>query len=234
MTKGTNTTTTLTVRAIGYRRVSTDKQVQSGAGLDDQQQRITQLCAAKGWELLDVHTDEGVSGGKGADSRPALRVALAKLANGEADVLVVPKLDRLARSVGMLSGLLDRAQREGWQLVVTDADIDTTSPGGRLVANVLGSVAEWEREIIAERTRNGMAAKKRAGVRMGRPIQLSDDARQRVAELHADGLSLRAIAAQLTDEGTPTATGGAWHASTVRRVLASLALDAEMATMVSA
>lgn len=231
MTKAKNTptptTTTLVVRAVGYRRVSTDKQVQSGAGLDDQGQRIAQLCEAKGWELLDVMTDEGVSGGKAADSRPALRMALAKLAAGEADVLVVPKLDRLARSVGMLAGVLDRAAREGWQVVCTDADIDTTTPAGRLVANVMGSVAEWERAIIAERTRDGMAAKKRAGVRMGRPVQLSAEARQRVAELHASGLSLRAVAAQLATEGVPTATGGQWYASTVRRVLGTIALDAE-------
>ena len=226
MAKNT-TTTTLTVRAIGYRRVSTDEQAQSGAGLDAQSAKIHQLCQARGWELLDIHTDAGVSGGRAVADRPSLQVALAVLAAGDADVLVVPKLDRLARSVTMLAGLMDLAEAQGWQLVVSDADVDTTTAGGRLVANVLGSVAEWERGIIRERTRDALQARKAAGVRLGRPVVLPQGARERVAELHEQGLSLRGVAAQLTAEGVPTATGGQWHASTVRKVLGSLELDAQ-------
>lgn len=226
MAKNT-TSTTITIRAIGYRRVSTDQQVQSGAGLDAQAAKIHQLCEARGWELLDTYTDEGVSGGSAALKRPSLSVALAVMAAGQADVLVVPKLDRLARSVTMLAGLMDLAQAQGWQLVITDADVDTTTAGGRLVANVLGSVAEWERTIIRERTRDALQARKAAGVRLGRPVQLPQGTRQRVAELHAQGLSLRAVAAALTAEGVPTATGAQWHASTVRKVLGSLELDAQ-------
>lgn len=226
MAKNT-TTTTLTVRAIGYRRVSTDEQVQSGAGLDAQAAKIHQLCEARGWELLDTFTDEGISGGSAALKRPSLSVALAVMAAGEADVLVVPKLDRLARSVTMLAGLMDLADAQGWQLVITDADVDTTTAGGRLVANVLGSVAEWERAIIRERTRDALQARKAAGARLGRPVVLPQQVRERVAELRSQGLSLRGVAAQLTTEGVPTATGGDWHASTVRKVLGSLELDAQ-------
>lgn len=225
MTKRTSTTT-LTVRAIGYRRVSTDEQVQSGAGLDAQAAKISQLCEARGWELLDTFTDEGISGGTAAAKRPSLTLALAAMAAGEADVLVVPKLDRLARSVTMLAGLMDLADQQGWQLVISDADVDTTTAGGRLVANVLGSVAEWERAIIRERTRDALQARKAAGVRLGRPVQLPQQVRERIAQLHAEGLSLRGIAGQLTAEGVPTATGAQWHASTVRKVLGSLQLDA--------
>ena len=226
MAKNT-TSTTITIRAIGYRRVSTDEQVRSGAGLDAQAANIQQLCASRGWELLDTYTDEGVSGGTPAAKRPSLSVALAVLASGQADVLVVPKFDRLARSVTMLAGLMDLAEAQGWQLVISDADVDTTTAGGRLVANVLGSVAEWERGIIRERTRDALQARKAAGVRLGRPVQLPQGTRQRVAELHAQGLSLRAVAAALTAEGVPTATGAQWHASTVRKVLGSLELDAQ-------
>jgi DNA invertase Pin-like site-specific DNA recombinase len=221
------TTTTLTVRAIGYRRVSTDEQTRSGAGLDAQAAKIDQLCEARGWELLNTYTDEGVSGGTAAAKRPSLSVALGVLAAGDADVLVVPKFDRLARSVTMLAGLMDLAQAQGWQLVVSDTDVDTTTASGRMMANIMGSVAEWERDIIRERTRDALQARKAAGVRLGRPVQLSQQVRDRVAELHAQGLSLRGVAAQLTADGVPTATGAQWHASTVRKVLGSLELDAQ-------
>ncbi|WP_373071109.1 recombinase family protein [Gemmatimonas sp.] len=214
-------------RVIAYRRVSTDEQSASGAGLDAQAARIAALVGAKGWTLTSTLTDEAVSGGVAPDARPALSEALSTLDAGHADVLIVAKLDRLTRSVSALGPLLDRAERHGWRLVILDADVDTTTAGGRLVANVLGSVAEWERAIIRERTRDALAARKAAGMRLGRPVEMPAEVRARVAHLAGSGLSLRAVAAQLTPEGVPTTRGGAWHASTVRAVVRSLALDAE-------
>ncbi len=135
-------------------------------------------------------------------------------------------LRRAHRSVSWHpAALLDRADRARWSLVILDADVDTTTAGGRLVANVLGSVSEWERMVIGERTKAALAQRKAEGVRLGRPVELPDETRQLVKALSDDGLSLRAIAARLTEQGIQTAKGGKWHASTVKAVLSSLELD---------
>ena len=146
--------------------------------------------------------------------------------------VTVPLTVGRSRSVAALDQFIERANRADWSLVILDTDVDTTTAGGRLVANVLGPVAQWEREIIAERTSAALQARKAAGMRLGRPIELEDETRQRIAVLRSEGLSLRAIATQLTDEGRTTARGKTWHASTVRRVIDSLDLDAEHAAIV--
>lgn len=224
MTK-TKTNPTKTTRAVGYVRVSTDDQAASGLGLEAQTETIKRAAEARGWELVDVYVDAGVSGKVRPADRPALGSALAELEAGAADVLVVAKLDRLARSVVGLSELLDLSQRAAWGLVLLDTDVDTSTAGGRMVANVMGVVAQWEREVISERTSAAMAAAKARGQRLGRPVELAHDTRQRVARWHRAGHSLRTIATKLTDAGVPTATGGRWHASTVAGVLRSLDHD---------
>jgi DNA invertase Pin-like site-specific DNA recombinase len=216
-----------------YRRVSTEEQAQSGAGLDAQAACIAATVEGRSWNLVETFTDEGVSGGTEPARRPALSEALDVLDAGKADVLIVAKLDRLSRSVATVAHLLDRAERRGWRVIILDADVDTTSASGRLVANVLGSVAEWERAIIRERTKDALAARKAAGMRLGRPVELPEEVRARIATERASGASLRAIAAGLTADGIPTARAGAWHASTVRAVLASLDLDGHAAEAVT-
>lgn len=214
-------------RAVAYLRVSTDEQADSGAGLDAQRATIAAAAADRGWELVGEYVDAGVSGGIAPERRPAMADALAVLDAGGADVLAVAKSDRLARSVVGLVGMLDRSERAPWSLVALDSDVDTSTASGRMVASMIGCVAEWERRVISERTAAALATKKAAGVRLGRPVVLPDETRQLVASLRHHGMSLREIAATLTDEGIPTATGGRWHASTVRTVLRSLDLDAE-------
>lgn len=112
--------------------------------------------------------------------------------------------------------------------------MDTTTPTGELVANITSSVAQWERRIIGQRTSEAMQAMKRRGVRLGRPVELGDDVRRRIAVDHDAGISLRAIAQALNTESVPTARGGRWHASTIRRVLDSLDLDAETTAALNA
>ena len=219
--------TSSTLRAVAYLRVSTGEQADSGAGLEAQLATVRQAAAARGWELVAVHTDAGVSGSVPAESRPALSAALAQLDSGQADLLVTAKSDRLARSVVGLTGLLDRAEQAAWSLVILDSDVDTTTASGRLVASMLGCIAEWERRVIAERTRAALAARKAAGVRLGRPVTLAAETRQRVAALREAGLTLQAIVDKLTAERVPTARGGAWYPSTVAGVLRSLDRDAE-------
>jgi len=213
-------------RVLGYLRVSTDEQVGSGLGIAAQRAAIAAEADRRGWDVQWV-TDAGASG---KDlNRPGIRDALAHLENGGPKVLVAAKLDRLSRSVVDFAGLLDRAHRQGWALVVLDVGLDTTTPMGRFVAITMANVAELERQMIGERTRVALAAKKAQGTRLGRPRTLPDATLDRVVAMRRKGKSYRTIAAELNSDGIPTAQGGRWVHTTVARALRSAALDAEAA-----
>lgn len=217
------------MRAITYARVSTEDQTDAGNGLDAQADAMTAATTFRGWTVVAALVDEGCSAGN--MRRPALIEALDRLDRGEADALVVAKLDRLSRSVLDFSGIAERAKRHGWAVVALDVDVDTTTPTGELVASIMASVAQWERRIIGARTSDALQAKKARGCRLGGPVRLSHDLRHSIAEDHAAGVSLSAIARNLNADDVPTARGGArWYASTVRAVIQSVALDAEAVT----
>lgn len=168
---------------------------------------------------LEVVTDAGLSG-KSVEGRPALTDALARLDAGDAEVLVAAKLDRVSRSVADFARMLERASARGWHLVLLDLGVDTSTPAGEFVANTIANSAQYERRLIGQRTREGLAAKRAQGVRLGRPSSLPADVVARIVREHQGGVSLRALATTLTDEGVPTAQGGArWYPSTVRAVL---------------
>ncbi len=215
------------MRAITYARVSTGKQAESGLSLDDQAERMGREISRRGWELVEAHTDAGRSGRTGK-SRPALEAALEALAAGEADALVVAKLDRLARSTIALSRIMQTSQEQGWALVILDPDLDTSTAAGRLTATVLGAVAEYESELIADRARMTHRRRKAAGHRAGQAPILSDELRHRIADTRTGGASFARIADELNAEGIPTAKGGRWHASTVRHVCMSVEREAEL------
>jgi len=223
MTKATSTPTT--TRAIGYIRVSTDDQAASGLGLDAQRETITRAAAARGWDLVDVIVDAGVSGKVDPTKRPGFGAAVTMLDAGDADVLVVAKLDRLSRSIVGLSGLLDYSRAADWGLLLLDCDVDTSTAAGRMVAQVMGVMAQWEREVISERTTAAMGAAKARGQRLGRRVELDHDTRQLIVSMRSQGRSLQAIADTLTAQGTPTARGGKWYPSTIAGVLHSCDLD---------
>ncbi len=214
------------MRAITYRRVSTDEQAESGAGLAAQTATLEAAATARGWDVVADLADEGASGGTLA-RRPALAEALEILETGGADVLVVAKLDRLSRSVLDFAQLSEVARRQGWAIVALDVDVDTTTPTGEMVANITSSVAQWERRIIGARTRDALAARKAAGVRLGRPVTLPTEVRERIRSERADGRTLQAIADGLSADGIPTARGGTWRPSAIRAVLTSLEADAQ-------
>lgn len=208
------------LRVVFYLRVSTVEQVDSGAGLEAQEAALRTAATHKGWEVVAVLTDAGVSG-KSLTGRPALAEALELVESGRGDVLAVAKLDRLSRSLLDFAGLMARAQAAGWALVALDVDVDTTTPSGRLVANLMASVAEWERETIGARTRDALAAKRAQGVRLGRPRVLPLDVLERIVAERASGRTLRSIADGLTTDGVPTAQGGVWRPGTVAAALSS-------------
>ncbi len=202
--------------ALGYVRVSTLDQAEHGASLAAQRAALTEEAARRGWDL-EIVADEGMSGKN--LNRPGMLAALDRLDAGLADMLLATRLDRISRSVADFAGLLDRSTRRGWDLVLLDPALDTTTPAGRFTANVLASAAQYERELIASRTREGMAQRKAEGATFGRPRLMPDDVVARILNERAGGLSLAKIADGLNADGVPTAHGGsAWHASTVKRV----------------
>jgi len=211
------TTTDTPVRALGYLRVSTGEQVESGAGLDAQHAALEANAARRGW-TLELITDAGLSAKD--MRRPALTDALARLDRGEADVLMAAKLDRVSRSVPDFSRLLERANVRGWRLVLLDLGVDTSTPAGEFVANTIANSAQYERRLIGQRTREGLAAKRAQGVRLGRPSVLPREIVARIVAEHQAGTSLRKIGEGLESAGVRTARGGTtWYASTVRKVL---------------
>jgi DNA invertase Pin-like site-specific DNA recombinase len=206
------------MRVIGYVRVSTDEQMSSGAGLEAQRHAIIVECRRRGWQLVEVLEDAGYSAKD--MRRPGVQEALRVLKAGEASALVVAKLDRLSRSMLDFTALMAKAQKQSWALVALDCAVDTSTPAGEAMANMLATFAQFERRLIAQRTREALAVKKVAGVRLGRPPTLPVSVVRRIQRQRASGDSLRAIADSLNRDNVGTAQGGArWYAATVRQVL---------------
>lgn len=209
-------------RFVGYARVSTTKQGESGLGLEAQYEAIRSLTSRTGGALLDTLVE--VETGKGADAlkrRPQLRRALER-AKREKATLVIAKLDRLSRSLAFISALIE----SGVDFVAADNPHAT-----KLTIHILAAVAEHERDMIAQRTRDALAAAKARGVALGatgkdraRENQASAlaalaPAGARLLALRAEGLSIRQISAQLNVEGVPSPGAGRWHPSSVGRAL---------------
>lgn len=210
---------------IAYTRVSTQDQANSGLGLEAQRATIDAETTRRGWTEV-VHLTDHARSGKNLD-RPGIAQALEMLRTGQAGTLVVAKLDRLSRSLADFCQLMDTAKRQGWQLIVLDLAVDTSTASGRLMADVMASFAAYERALASQRTRDALQAKKAQGHRLGRPTVLDKAVMRRVGKMREAGMSTVAIARTLNDEGVPTARGGvAWCPATVSAVLRSAALDA--------
>jgi site-specific DNA recombinase len=221
------------MRAVGYVRVSTESQATDGVSLDAQQARIAAWCVANDAELAGVHIDAGISGGR-ADNRPGLQEALADVCQA-GGVLVVYSLSRLARSVLDTITITNRLNQAGADLVSLSEKIDTTSAAGKMIFRVMAVMAEFERDLISERTRGAMAYKRDKGERIGtiplgfalaedgRTLHPDDDEQRAIGtirNLSSSGLGLRAIARELDRLEVPTKTGRAgWTHSAVAKVL---------------
>lgn len=221
-------------RALGYLRVSTQEQATRGAGLEAQERAIRAWCAAHGARLLRIERDES-SGTNGLDTRAGLRRALLALTKDEADVLVVARLDRLARDLVLQETILQRVERQGKRVVsVQEGETAGDDPTRRFIRQVLGAVAELERAIMRARADAGKAAKRAQGLRTdgippygyrlvaGRlvPIPEQQAVIERMQALRAEGKSLRQIARVLEDAGIPSPTGRErWYAQTLKGIL---------------
>ena len=223
--------------AIGYVRVSTAEQAVSGLGLADQKDRIRAYCEMKGLELARIVSDNGCSGGKPLASRPGGGKLLAALRRKEANAVVILKLDRGFRNAADCLVTVEAWERKGITLHIVDLGgnaIDTASAAGKFMLTVLAAAAEMERNLIRERTRAALNVKRRRGERIslhapfGHRLvgdgMLQEDpeeqrALQRVLELHAEGTSLRRIAADLAGRGMYGRNGQRLSAKTVRAII---------------
>ena len=172
-----------------YARVSTAEQ-SSAMQLGE----LRLYCLRCGWELAEEYVDQGFSGSKA--SRPALNRLLADAKRRKFDCVLVYRYDRFARSLRQLVNALAEFDALGIAFVSLHEGVDTTTPNGRLVFGIFASIAEFERELIRDRVRSGLAAAKSRGVRLGAP-RCAVTAQQ-VNRLVATGLTQRAIAAQLS------------------------------------
>ena len=223
------------MKVVIYVRVSTDEQASSGLSLQAQSEKLTAYANLYDLEVVEVIEDAGVSAK--TLNRPGLLRALQLLRSGAADGLLICKLDRLTRSVSDWQTLIDQhfGESAGKALFSLSDAIDTRTAGGRLVLNVLLSVAQWEREAIAERTRDVLQSKIKRGERVGSVqygYRLSGDGKtlvkcdqetevvtmiQAMAERK---VSLRRIAAELNRRQVPTKKGrNEWSHTTVRSVI---------------
>lgn len=215
--------------AVAVLRVSTDKQERSGLGLEAQRTAVADFCRREGLTLVAVYQDTA-SGALPPDRRPGMAQALADLDAYRAGVLVAAKGDRLGRSVRDLFALMDRSSRAAWCIRTADGVVDTSTVEGDLLAAVVMLVAEFERKLIASRTKDALQAKKARGERLGARIATPEATRQRIRALLAAGTTMQATAATLNAQGIPTATGRPWTWQNVQRVRNSLRLD-EAATI---
>ena len=152
-------------RVALYLRVSTD-----GQSVDNQERELREVAETKNWDVVAAHTDRGISGAKGRDSRPGLDKALNEAVQRRYDVLAVWSVDRLGRSLQDLLHTLAELQGAGCDLYLHRQAIDTRTPSGRAMFQMLGVFAEFERSMIQERVRAGLARARAKGTKSGRPI----------------------------------------------------------------
>ena len=217
-----------TTKSIGYIRVSTHEQAQSGLSLAAQRRKVTAQSEISDLDLVAVLEDAGASASN--LKRPAMIELLAQVDAGQVDVIVVAKLDRLTRSIKDLSTLLERlgkARRadggKGVDLISTAESLDTSTATGRLVINIMASVSQWEREIISERTSAALQELRAQGRSTGQApfgFKATEDGDlvenegeqqvlTRIQELRErEGASWQSVADTLTAEGFRTRKGG--------------------------
>jgi len=193
-------------------------QPEGRASLEAQRRGLAAECKRRGWQLVEVREEAGFSAEE--LEHPGIREALRVLEMGDAQALVARKRDSPARSLLDLACLLASAQKRGWALVALDCALDTTTPAGEAVVNVLASFAQFERGLISQRIRQALALKRAQGVRLGRPPTMSPYAIERIRCERAAGNTLAAIANGLNADRIPTAQGGRrWYPATVRYTL---------------
>ena len=218
-------------KATGYIRVSTQGQVDDGVSIEMQDTKLRQWAALNDVELVAVHVDEGLSGKNTV--RPGLQKALAEV-KAHKGALVVYSLSRLSRSTRDTLAISEQLDKAGADLVVLVEKIDTTTASGRMVFRMLAAMNEFEREQVVERTKHAMQHMKAQGRRVGsiphgyrlaadgehiEPDTHEQDVLRQVAELRADGMTLREISAELARLGVFNREGRPFNPNSVRNMV---------------
>jgi DNA invertase Pin-like site-specific DNA recombinase len=177
-------------RVAVYARVSTKEQT-----TETQVTQLSAYCQARGWSDVAVFRDDGISGVR--DNRPELDQLRARMMQGEFSAVVVTKMDRLGRSLGMILRFWDDADAAGVRVIVVDQGIDTSTPAGRLQRSMLAALAEFERELILERTRAGIARARALGKKFGAPRRIPETVAREVRSRRDRGESLRMISQRM-------------------------------------
>lgn len=223
------------MRLIGYVRVSTKEQGDSGISLDAQRAKLEGYSEIFGHELVCIKED--VASGKSVANRPGLLSALSELENEQADGLLIMKLDRLSRRGRDMFMMVEEVFQKKALVSVND-QIDTASASGRLVLGMLTQVAQWEREVIVERTKEALGYLKKQNVKLGRSgmgwvhgeevdasgrrviveIPFEKQVISTIVSMRDSGRTLQAIADHLNGQGIQGKRGGKWTAKTVQRI----------------
>lgn len=227
------------MRAIGYTRVSSTEQL-NGTSLTEQRKQIEAFCAMKGIELVGVYTDGAVSGGKALNERPEGSKMVQALSNGEAEMIIVCKLDRGFRSASDCLTNVETWERQNIALVILNLGgqtIDTSSATGKFFITVMAGAAELEKNLIKERCNSGRAARKAENKRIGEipygyelgadnsliPNPEEQKGLDLIRNLHTNGHSLRSIANELNINGYAPKKGTTWTHGMVQGILKRIA-----------
>lgn len=223
------------MKTAGYIRVSTEEQAKNGFGIEIQKEKIMQYCKLHDLDNLEFYVDEGYSGW--SLQRPAMQRLLTDVRNGLIRRVVVYKSDRISRHLKELLYLIeDIFEPNGVEFISVTENFDTGTAQGKLFLQMLGSFAEFERNMIKERTYNGRIQKAKQCTaneiavgkipygykKVGDQIVVDEYEStivRTIFELRSNGLSLREIANILNSKGYRTRQNGKWHASTVRYIL---------------
>ena len=181
-----------TIRAVIYARVSTTHQT-----TDNQLIELRHAAERMGWSVVGELTDDGISGAKGRDQRPAFDRLFQMVQRKEVDVVMAWSIDRLGRSIQHLTSFMSEVQAVGVDLYIHQQAINTATPAGRMVFGIFSALGEYERELIRERINAGLSRAKAQGKKLGRPSNVNDSVRTSVKMLREKGHSIHTIAKQL-------------------------------------
>jgi DNA invertase Pin-like site-specific DNA recombinase len=180
------------MRVAIYTRVSTNHQT-----TENQRLELRRVAECRGWKIVKEYTDDGISGAKGRDQRPALDAMLKAATRRDFDLVATFAVDRLGRSLQNLLETVNELHSVRCDLYLHQQAIDTSTPAGRLAFSVFGAMAEFERSLIRERVAAGLARAKANGTKLGRPSNMNDGLRAAIVALRGKGQSIRQISAGL-------------------------------------
>ena len=179
-------------RVAIYARVSTANQTTENQFLE-----LRGVAERNGWQIVAELADNGISGAKGRDQRPAFDQLIKRATRREFDVIMVWAIDRLGRSIQQLVGFMNELQSINVDLYIHQQAIDTTTPSGRMVFGIFSALGEYERELIRERIMAGQRRAKAQGIKIGRPSKMNDAVKTSVKMLRDNGIGIKDIAKRL-------------------------------------